>query len=55
MVVFQPTAADLEVMAGDSLDPAKFAPVCERAVETTKRRLPRTDVRSTLGLLADSA
>ena len=27
VVAFQPTAADLEIMAGDSLDPRKFAPV----------------------------
>ena len=29
VVAFQPTAADLEVMGGDSLDPAKLAPVCD--------------------------
>lgn len=48
VVAFQPTAADLEVMGGDSLDPAKLAPVCERVLETTSNRLARSDVRDRL-------
>ena len=48
VVVFQPTAADVAVMAGDSLDPAKFAPVAARAEETTRQRLARADVRERL-------
>jgi NTE family protein len=51
VVVFQPTAVDIEVMAGDSLDPAKFAPVAARAEETTRRRLARDDVRERLARL----
>ena len=48
VVTFQPTAADIEVMGGDSLDPAKLAPVCERVLETTTHRLARSDVRERL-------
>ncbi len=55
VLVFQPTAADLEVMAGNALDPAKLGPVCRRAGETTRRRLARADVRDRLAVLAPSA
>jgi NTE family protein len=51
VVAFRPTAADVEVMAGDSLDPAKFAPVAARAHETTARRLARGDLRDRLAAL----
>ncbi len=51
VVVFQPTARDLEVMAGDSLDPAKFAPVSARVRETVRQRLARQDVADRLGAL----
>lgn len=44
VVVFQPTAADLEVMRGDALDQSKVAPVCERVYETASARLARHDV-----------
>ncbi len=47
-MTFQPTAADIEVMGGDSLDPAKLAPVCERVLETTTHRLARSDVHDRL-------
>jgi NTE family protein len=45
VVAFQPTADDLEVMAGDALDPTKVAPVATRSFETTSHRLARSDVR----------
>lgn len=52
VVVFQPTANDVAVMAGDSLDPAKFAPVAAAAEESTRRRLARADVRERLAALS---
>jgi NTE family protein len=51
VVTFQPTAAELEVMGGDALDPANFAPVAMQALETTARRLARRDVRHRLAAL----
>ena len=42
---------DLEVMAGDSLDPAKFAPVAARVRETVGQRLARQDVAARLAAL----
>ena len=35
VVTFQPTAADLEVMSGDSMDPTKSRTVCSQVVEST--------------------
>jgi len=52
VVTFQPTARDLEVMTGDSLDPAKFAPVSARVRETVGQRLARRDVAARLVALA---
>ena len=51
VITFQPTAADLEVMNGDALDPAKLAPVCARVTETARQRLSRADVRARLAPL----
>jgi NTE family protein len=51
VVTFQPTAHDLEVMVGDSLDPAKFAPVSARVRETVGQRLARQDVAARLAAL----
>jgi NTE family protein len=51
VVAFQPTAGDVAVMAGDSLDPAKFAPVAASAEASTRRRLARDDVRERLARL----
>jgi NTE family protein len=51
VVTFQPTAADLPVMNGDALDPAKLGPVSARVRETTRERLARTDVRARLAAL----
>ena len=52
VVTFAPSADDQEAMAGNPLDPAKRAPVCERVTETTRRRLRRGDVRRRLAGLA---
>jgi NTE family protein len=51
VVTCQPTARDLEAMAGDSLDPAKFAPVAARVRETVGQRLARQDVAERLAAL----
>jgi predicted acylesterase/phospholipase RssA len=51
VLTFQPAAADLEVMGGDALDPANFAPVATRSLETTARRLATRDVRQRLAVL----
>ena len=51
VVAFQPTARDLDVMVGDALDPAKFAPVSARAHETVGQRLARRDVAARLAAL----
>ncbi len=51
VVAFQPTARDLEEMVGDSLDPAKFAPVSARVRETVGQRLARPDVAERLAAL----
>ena len=48
VVAFQPVAADVAVMGGDALDPAKLAPVCERVFESAVHRLARADVRDRL-------
>jgi len=48
VVAFQPTAADLAVMRGDALDPAKLAPVCAQVRESTARRLARADIAERL-------
>jgi hypothetical protein len=53
-MTFQPTPADLEVMNGDALDPAKLGPVSTRVGETTRRRLARADVRARLAALSRS-
>ena len=55
VVVFQPTAADLAVMSGNSLDPRKQGPVCRQVFDSTARRLARSDVRARLGALGDVA
>lgn len=51
VLTFQPTADDLDVMAGDSLDPAKLAPVLERVQATATARLRRPDVAARLAAL----
>jgi NTE family protein len=54
VMTFQPTAADVEVMNGNALDPAKLAPVSARVGETTRRRLARADVRARLAALSET-
>jgi NTE family protein len=51
VITFRPTARDLEVMVGDSLDPAKFWPVAARVRETVGQRLARHDVATRLAAL----
>jgi NTE family protein len=51
VVAFQPTAADIEVMGTDALDPARIPPVAAQAYETTSHRLARADVRDRLTAL----
>lgn len=53
VVAFQPTATDVALMAGDSLDPRKFAPVAASAEQSTRRRLARSDLRERLSALAE--
>nr|MBA3288678.1 patatin-like phospholipase family protein [Acidimicrobiia bacterium] len=50
VVTFQPTAADLEVMRGDSMNAEKMAPVLARVRETASARLADDDVRRRLAL-----
>jgi NTE family protein len=38
-ITFQPTAADLAVMAGNSMDPSKASAVCEQVVESTRTHI----------------
>jgi NTE family protein len=52
VVVFHPTAADLEVMSGDALDQRKVAPVCARVLETVGQRLRSGDLTARLGALS---
>jgi NTE family protein len=52
VVVFRPTPAELALMDGDTLDPAKFAPVAASAASSTRRRLARGDVREHLAVLS---
>jgi NTE family protein len=43
-ITFQPTAADLAVMAGNTMDPSKASAVCEQVVGSTRHHLRRGDV-----------
>jgi hypothetical protein len=51
-VTFQPTAGDVELMTGDSLDPRKFPPVAASAEQSTRRRLARAELRERLAALS---
>ena len=51
MVTFQPTAEDLEVMSGDSMDPAKAAAVCRKAVESTLAHVREPEIADRLPAL----
>jgi NTE family protein len=50
-ITFQPTAADLAVMAGNTMDPSKASTVCERAVESTREHVRRADIADRLAPL----
>jgi NTE family protein len=47
-VTFQPTAADLAVMAGDSMDQSKASAVCERIVASTRDHVRRAEIADRL-------
>jgi NTE family protein len=47
-VTFQPTAADLAVMAGNSMDPSKASAVCEHVVESTRDHVRQGSVADRL-------
>jgi NTE family protein len=53
VVTFQPTAADLAVMAGDSMDPTKAGTVCRQAVGSTIAHVREPDVAGRLTALRD--
>jgi hypothetical protein len=50
-ITFQPTADDLAVMTGDSMDPAKAWSVCEQVVQSTTAHVRQPDVVERLGPL----
>ena len=50
-VTFQPTADDLAVMTGDSMDPAKASSVCEQVVQSTTAHVRQPDVAERLAPL----
>jgi NTE family protein len=52
VTIFQPTVADQRVMAGNPLDAAKRAPVCEQVQRSTRERLGRTSERRLVEMLA---
>jgi NTE family protein len=43
-ITFQPTAADLAVMAGNTMDQSKASAVCEQVVGSTRDHLRRKDI-----------
>jgi NTE family protein len=51
VVTFQPTAEDLAVMAGDSMDAAKAAAVCARVGESTRVHLASPEIADRLAAL----
>src|SRR5215207_1057231 len=51
VMTFQPTVADQRVMAGNPLDAAKRAPVCEQVQRSTRERLGRTSERRLVEIL----
>jgi NTE family protein len=50
-VTFQPTADDLAVMLGDTMDPAKASSVCAQVVQSTRTHVRKRDVAERLTLL----
>jgi len=55
VLTFQPTDADLAVMGLNAMDPARSADVTRRALESTRRRLGRSDARERASILAASS
>ena len=53
VVTFQPTAADLDVMSGDSMDPTKSESVCRQVVESTLAHVREPDIADRLSALRD--
>jgi NTE family protein len=53
VVTFQPTAADLEVMSGDSMDPTKSKAVCRQVVESTLAHVRVPEIADRLTALRD--
>jgi len=54
VVAFQPTAADVEVMGLNAMDPARRGPVARQVRESTMRRLARADTRARLSVLEEA-
>jgi len=54
VLAFQPTAADLDLMGLNAMDPERRGPVALQARESTRRRLERSDVADRLAVLAAS-
>ena len=50
-VTFQPTADDLAVMLGDTMDSAKASSVCAQVVQSTRTHVRKPDVAERLALL----
>ena len=51
VVTLQPTAADLEQMAGDSMDPTKAEAVCRRVEESTTEHVREPEIADRLAAL----
>jgi NTE family protein len=51
VVTFQPTAADLEVMSGDSMDPSTSAAVCRQVVDSTIAHIREPEIADRLTAL----
>lgn len=54
VVAFQPTAADVEVMGVNAMDPSRRAAIARQAYESTMRRLDRHDTMERLSALRPS-
>jgi NTE family protein len=51
-ITFQPTAADLALMAGNTMDPSKASTVCEQVVESTRAHVRRPEIAKRLKIVA---
>jgi NTE family protein len=50
-ITFQPTPADLAVMAGNTMDPSKASAVCEQVVESTRVHVRQAEIADRLAPL----